>query len=126
MIKIIRAFEELYSSQITKIDIGTIQFRTLILRAPIYVQHLFYGYQKLAKAQRETFNKKVLLSRYVGVARLTSNTFGILDILFDTTSTLKNPHCLGIVARTTNEVFPLILAEFLSEELKCPLIEDIR
>lgn len=126
LIKLIRAFEELYSSQITRTDIGIIQFRTLILRAPIYVQHLFYGYQKLAKVQRDRFNKKVLLSRYVGVARLTSDTFGILDVLFDTTSTLKNPHCVGIVARTKNELFPLILAEFLSEELKCPLIEDIR
>jgi len=126
LIKMIRAFGEIYSNRMTKIDIGTIQFRNLILRAPIYVQHLFYGQQKLADAQRNVFNKKVLLSRYVGVARLTSKSFGILDILFDTTSTLKNPHCLGIVARIKNGVFPLILAEFLSEELKCPLIVDVR
>jgi hypothetical protein len=125
LIKMIKSFGELYSKKITRTDLGVIKFRTLILRAPLYVQHLFYGSQQLAEPQRDTFNKKVLLSRYVGVARLSSNAFGTLDILFDTTSTLKNPHCLGIVARIKNQIFPLVLAEFLSEELKCPLITDI-
>ena len=126
LIKMIRAFGEIYSNVMTKVEVGTIQFRTLILRAPIYVQHLLYGQHKLAESQRNKFNRKVLLSRYVGVARLTSKSIGILDILFDTTSTLKNPHCLGIVARIKNEVFALTVAEFLAEELKCTLISDIR
>jgi hypothetical protein len=126
LIKMMRSYGELYSKKEGKVDLGIIQFRTLILRAPIYVQHLFYGQQKLAAAGRAKFDKKVLLSRYVGVARLSSDVFGILDILFDTTSTLKNPHCLGIVARIKDAVFPLKLAGFLSQELKCPLIVDIR
>jgi len=58
---------------------------------PLYVSPLFYGKQKIQERQRDAFNRRVILSRYVGVVRLTSDRIGTLDILFDTTSTKKNP-----------------------------------
>jgi hypothetical protein len=115
-----------YTHDVGAIDVGTIQLRIWIRRAPTYVHHLFYGKQKIQERQRDDFNRRLILSRYVGVVRLTSDRIGILDILFDTTSTKKNPHCLGVVARIPNEYFASALAKFLSIEFKCPLVTDVR
>jgi hypothetical protein len=122
--KIVQACSEAYASLISPIDVGKVRFRNAILRGPIYVQHLFYGKQRIRELARDAFNKTILLSRYVGVARLSGDSFGSVDVLFDTTSTLKNPHCLGVVARTNKEDFAWLLVEFLCERLKCPGIVD--
>jgi hypothetical protein len=122
--KIVQACGELYSKLISPIDVGKVRFRNAILRGPIYVQHLFYGKQKIQESTRDAFNNTILLSRYVGVARLSGDSFGSVDVLFDTTSTLKNPHCLGVVARTNNEDFAFLLVAFLCARLKCPGIID--
>jgi hypothetical protein len=122
--KIVQACGELYSSLISPVDVGKVRFRNAILRGPIYAQHLFYGKQRIRESAREAFNKTILLSRYVGVARLSGDSFGSVDVLFDTTSTQKNPHCLGVVARTNKTDFAWLLVVFLCERLKCPGIVD--
>jgi hypothetical protein len=115
-----------YEYAVEKVIIGPISLRTWISRAPNYIANLFYGKQKIGEKQRDAVSQKILLSRYIGVVRLTSESFGMLDILFDTTSTKKNPHCLGIVARIPETYFATALASNLSVELKCPLVVDVR
>jgi hypothetical protein len=115
-----------YEYAVEKITVGPIGLRSWICRAPNYIANLFYGKQQIEELQRGAVSRRILLSRYVGVVRLTSESFGRLDILFDTTSTKKNPHCLGVVARIPDTYFASALATFLSIELKCPLVTDAR
>ncbi len=126
VVDLIDGYRGFYSHSVEKLFIEAIQLRTSILRAPTYVRHLFYGNQKIQEKQRDVFNKKIILARYVGVVRLTSKSFGTLDVLFDTTSTKKNPHVLGIVARIPRQYFASALVQFLSFELKCTLVSDFR
>jgi hypothetical protein len=126
IVNVIVGYSGFYSLTVNTVDVGPLKLRTWIRRAPAYVHNLFYGRQKVGARQRDAFNRKLILSRYVGVVRLTCDRTGILDVLFDTTSTKKNPHCLGIVARIPDEYFAAALAKFLSVEFKCPLITDVR
>jgi len=126
VIKAIQAYGDYYSHDVAAVEVGTIKLRTWVLKAPVYVQHLFYGNQRIQEAGRDSFNRRVILSRYVGVVRLTANRLGTVDVLFDTTSTKKNPHCLAVVARIPREDFASVLATFLANQFRCPLVVDIQ
>jgi hypothetical protein len=126
VIHFVQGYGEYFNHFVAPVEVGTIRLRTLILRSPAYVHHLFYGKKRIGDKQRDVFNQRIIQSRYVGIVRLTSERIGSFDVLFDTTSTKKNPHCLGVVARIPKEYFPRMVAEFLAAELRCPFVVDVQ
>jgi len=99
----------------------SITFASNIWLAHQYLERVLFGPQVIAEKQFDTLREKVLCSRYVGVVRVNAPFIDGIDVLFDTTSTLKNLVCLGIVplggSQTTREA-----AECFSKRFECPLI----
>lgn len=124
VIHFIQGYADYFNHFVGPVEVGTVRLRTLILRSPTYMHRLFYGTQRLGDKERDVFNRRIILSRYIGLVRLTTERFGSFDVLFDTTSTKKNPHCLGVIARIPPDYFPRMVAEFVSTELRCPLVVD--
>jgi hypothetical protein len=62
--------------------------------------------------------ENVIMSRYIGVVRLTAADVGPLDILLDTTSTERNLVCLAVVRRAENLTRTQKLAELVSKKLR--------
>jgi hypothetical protein len=74
-----------------------IQFDVRVLRAQSYVEELLLAGHNLSADLIHKMSKTVAFSRYVGLVRLTSPSTGSLDVVIDTTSTLKNPIFLIVV-----------------------------
>jgi len=75
----------------------TIAFDRWIVRSHKYVESLFLGIPNMSEGRIADVCAKIRFSRYLGVVRATSTFFDPIDVLIDTTSTLKNAHCAGIV-----------------------------
>lgn len=95
-----------------------------ILQAHKYHESLFLGSPKLSLEDIEKFNQVVTLSKYVGLVRINHPAIGELDVVVDTTSPLKNLHCLVVVARKIPDDYPhtSLLAEYLAEKYDCRVI----
>jgi hypothetical protein len=100
----------------------TIQFESMILRAPTYTEELFIGANKLSKGKAERIRVKLSLPRYVGVVRLSASYFGCMDVLIDTTSTPRNVTCLAIIIREERSALAKPIGQFLAGEYECRYI----
>lgn len=122
IVKLIDAFTAgILEDQITNYEI---QLSTKILQAPVYIQNLFFGKNPFSENARAQFTKQIILSRYVGLIRFSSSKLGLIDILYDTTSTAKNPHCSGIVARIQNTDEANWIVYYLRKTLNSPIAID--
>lgn len=124
LIRKISAFKLTYSSA-TGIDLGRmIQIQTWMVKNTDYIKHLFFGNRRLSKEKCYEFQSLIGLSRYIGVIRLEDTSFGVIDILIDTTNISKNPNFLGVICRASNKGLSEDLAQVISIDLRCPLIID--
>lgn len=104
--------------------VGTtrMEFESWVSRSHTYLESLLWVFGGEHSAERSaTLARSVALSRYLGVVRLRGWFFGVIDVLIDTTSTRRSPHCLAVVVRDPSGNSAR-LAEFLSNEYACPMI----
>jgi hypothetical protein len=98
----------------------TITIDTWIVRAHKYIERLIFG-QDTATADRvSTVSTTISLARYVGIVRISASYFDPIDIIVDSTNTLRNAHCLGIVVVGSKTGHTRFLAEYLGQVFDCP------
>jgi hypothetical protein len=91
-----------------------------------YFEQLRFGEEKIGDpAFVQRYASARTYSRYVGVIRFSADDFGTVDILVDTTSTLRNLSFLSVAAigtvQANTEATLALLAKFAGEE---PLYRD--
>ncbi|HEY3852960.1 MAG TPA: hypothetical protein VGO67_01045 [Verrucomicrobiae bacterium] len=92
-----------------------------ILRGHAYVEELLFEKNGFGPVEVERFCSEVSLPRYVGCVRARSPLIGTLDVLVDTTGTVRNLHCAAVVSRTPTAQHAKAIGEFLATRLKaCP------
>jgi hypothetical protein len=101
-----------------------IQMSSWIMKSSDYTSHLFFGNLRLNREKCNDFQQTVGLSRYIGIVRLTDKSFGVMDVLIDTTNISKNPNFLAVVCRASNKGFSEDLVKTISKDLRCPFILD--
>lgn len=95
-----------------------------ITKSSEYVSHLFFGNFKISEEKCLEFQHTIGLSRYVGIVRLSDESFGVMDVLIDTTNISKNLNFLAIICRASNKGFSADLVKTISKDLECPFIID--
>jgi hypothetical protein len=95
-----------------------IQFEIRVMRAQSYLEELLHGTYDLGGEMVQRMSNTVAFSRYVGVIRLTTNSGGSLDVVIDTTSTLKSPIFLVVVLLNALEKGKELARE-LAAKLNC-------
>jgi len=93
-------------------------FETRVVRAFEYVESLLFS-GALTGGNIEMFYKTIPLTRYLGVVRLSADGVGSLDMLVDSTGTIRNLHCLGIVFRGRLRSRSRETVEFMAREYEC-------
>jgi hypothetical protein len=101
-----------------KIKTPEMTLEATILRGYGYVEELLFEKNGFGAAEVERFCSEVSLPRYVGRVRTRSPLIGTLDVLVDTTGTLRNLHCAAIVCRTPTAQHAKAIGEFLATRLK--------
>lgn len=101
---------------------ASISFDRWILRSHKYIESLFVGVPAALANRVSEACRRINFSRYVGVVRVSSAYLDPIDILIDTTSTLKNAHCVGVVAPSRSLRWTVHFAETLSRLYRCPLV----
>lgn len=89
----------------------------VVLRGYQYIEELLFERDGLGAAV-EQFCSEVSLPRYVGRVRTQNPQIGTIDILVDTTGTLRNLHCSAVVCRTPNAPQASAVGEFLTKQFK--------
>ena len=98
-----------------------LEYGVWILRASTYLERMAREDFDFDPQIAIAIGSHIALSRYVGILRLSIPPIGIMDVLFDTTSTSRNTNFLAVVCgRSLDEDFRKI-ARALSEGLDCPL-----
>jgi hypothetical protein len=84
---------------------------TRIVRSHRYVEELLLT--DLSASETEGFYSSVSLARYIGLIRLDIGSSIRIDILVDTTDTLRNAHCSAVVLRGKSSAYGEQVAQFL-------------
>ena len=100
----------------------TIGFDCWIVRSHKYVESLFLGIPDMSEGRIAAVCEKIRFSRYLGVVRVRSAFFDPIDVLIDTTSTLKNAHCAGIVIQSASRPLTQPFGMALHRLYKCPIV----
>jgi hypothetical protein len=98
----------------------SITFETMIVRGHKYIEQSFMDRGSPDRALR--LCRTIPMARYLGVVRLTSSFFDPLDLLVDTTSTLRNLYCLGVVLLDTKNPLTPRIANSLAKHCSCPVV----
>jgi hypothetical protein len=98
---------------------ATVTIENWITRAHKYIESLHLEPPPCPPERVEALCNKVLLARYLGVVRMSSVLFKPLDLLLDTTGTLRNAHALAVVAPGATTPLTGVVARFLGQELGC-------
>jgi hypothetical protein len=114
------AVEKAY--QLAPIDPAIVGFEFWIRRSHKYLESMFLGVGSLSAEVVEKFCATVTVARYLGVVRLSAPYFDPIDVLIDTTGTLKNAHCVGIFAPHSSRPLTRVIASYLASCYQCPLV----
>ena len=98
-----------------KLSTPDITLGTSILRSHKYVEELLFDQNGFAPNKVEQFSLNVSLPRYVGLVRLENPLFGRIDVLVDTTGTLRNLHCSAVVCRLPAATHAAAVGDFLAK-----------
>ena len=98
-----------------------ITFQHYIVRSHKYIEDLITSRCLTASSIRELCTN-VPFPRYVGVIRLAAPYLGKIDLLVDTTSTLRNGHFLSVLVVKTASPLTRLFARFLSGSFRCEFI----
>jgi len=74
----------------------TVVFEVWISRPALYLQQLLSSKALLGPELARALIGRVAMPRYMGIVRLAGPTLGVVDILIDTTSTMKNLNVLAV------------------------------
>jgi hypothetical protein len=77
--------------------IKPIQFSVRIIQTHTYFEELLRKNQDPTSSMINEISKSIAFSRYVGIVRLSSPSVGAVDVVMDTTCTLKNPVFLAVI-----------------------------
>jgi hypothetical protein len=101
-------------AQATSVDqeLPQICMDTRIIRAHHYVRNLLFS--GATAREIEEFYSRVSLARYVGVVHLRMNADTLIDLLVDTTDTVRNLHCLAVVLRGKQSAYGEQVSRFLA------------
>jgi hypothetical protein len=94
------------------VDEFTFSFEVLIQRSHRYLETAF-TYEPRAFDKLTRLAYEVTMPRYVGVIRLEGPFLGRLDLLVDTTNTLRNTYLLAAVASSSANDMLCLLGERL-------------
>jgi hypothetical protein len=86
-----------------------------ILRGYQYVEDLLFEEGGLGSNVVEDFSCAVSLPRYVGRIRVESPLIGTIDVLVDTTGTLRNLHCSAVICRKPTAQHAAAVGGFLAK-----------
>ena len=97
-----------------------VTFSNRIIRPQAYTEELLRN-PDIGFGSVDVLRSRVPFSRYVGIVRMRASFTAPVDVLMDTTSTLRNIICLGVLPFETNGNCRG-LATTLAESLGCPLL----
>lgn len=63
--------------------------------------------------------RNVRMPRYLGLVRVSSNWFDEIDLLIDTTNTLRNAQCVAVVIWGEHSAATNIIGKYLAERFEC-------
>jgi len=98
--------------------LGIIRFNIRVLQTHSYFEELLLAGHPLGSEAISGITNKVAFSRYIGVVHLSSSSIGEIDVVIDTTSTLKNPMFLIVIPLSASDSGNRVAIE-LSEGLDC-------
>lgn len=103
-----------------------VAFEAWISRTHKYIETLLRRTATPVAAVRE-LSAKCALPRYLGIVRLSASYLGPIDILIDTTSTMRNPHGVGVVVLgqaggLTTAVASELATALSSDQERVPLV----
>jgi hypothetical protein len=105
----------------TAADAVTIDNR--ILRPYDYIEKLMLHRLCTSSKQLMSLSMGTPLPRYLGIVRLRAPFFGTIDVLFDTTSTLRNLTCLGVIPLKPRAGLTDKVVSFLAAQYDCHIFE---
>lgn len=97
----LRFVKDLYD-RLTALD-GPVHFEHWFARTPAYLRDLVSRVNTDQIALVDQISEKLELPRYLGVSRITGPKFGTIDLLLDSTSTMKNLSCIAVVGVLTTD-----------------------
>ncbi len=98
-----------------------IRLRAWIARSDRYGRS-FHGNGDAALPQLERLWRTVPMARYLAVVRVRGTFMNDVDVLFDTTSTLRNAHALAVLSTQSDRPATLAIAKHLADTFRCELI----
>ncbi len=101
-----------------KVNKPDITFGTSILRSHKYVEELLFEKNGLAPEKVVQFSSNVSLPRYVGLIQVENPLIGAIDVLVDTTGTLRNLHCSAVVCRAPRAQHAAAVGDFLAKHFE--------
>lgn len=99
---------------------GPVTFSNRIIRPQSYIEELLRN-PDIGLDSMDVLRSTVPFSRYVGIVRMHASFTAPIDVLLDTTSTLRNIVCLGVLPYKVKGN-SLGLASSLADSLGCPLL----
>ena len=101
---------------------GRLEVDSWISKSHQYVENLILDSTAPNSDRVWAVSNRIALARYIGIIRVSGEFFSSVDVVFDTTSTKRNTHLLGVVIPKLSEGYTELVAKFLSQQLKCPLV----
>ena len=96
---------------------AAITFSTRILRSYLYIERIISD-GLVDSTQVEMLCGRTPLARYLGIIRLESPYFGRVDVLIDTTGTLRTAYCLAVIRLGIPQPYTQVVVERLVETFK--------
>jgi len=112
--EIVRGTREFFHTQLN-LATPDITFSTSIQRGYKYVEELLFEKNGLGPDKVQEFASKVSLPRYIGLVRIENPLIGIIDVLVDTTGTLRNLHCSAVFCRGPKTAQAAAAGNFLAK-----------
>jgi hypothetical protein len=97
---------------------------TWIMKSRSYRQHALFGKNQLSPETSGKLNSLINFSRYIGIARLSDASFGMIDVIVDTTNTSRHTNVLLVLGRQIKTTQATQLVKDLADKLGSPYLID--
>ena len=118
----VQSFRETYLKKELGDDVRLISVETTISLSRVYCENLVLGPDSLEPERAEWFFANVSLPRYVGIIRLKSDFLGCVELLVDSTCTVRNLNFLAILCRRGATGHTGRVLKFLSDRCGCTVV----
>ena len=107
-----------FAVQLKIADEPEITIDSLILRGYQYVEDILFEKDGFGADNVRQFSSEVSLPRYIGRIRVENPLTGVIDILVDTTGTVRNLYCSAVVCRTPAAKHARAVGDYLAGKFK--------